>query len=90
MLYGSEYLATITLLVLVVYIIIFFVLVMGTLFEIAKEKGYTNLGAQLIWIGVLGTPIISAIIVAALPDKKLRSLLEKNQASQPFDELPPV
>lgn len=39
----------------------------------AREKGYENLTAKLWFIGLFGLVFTPAIIVAALPDKKLQS-----------------
>lgn len=39
----------------------------------AKEKGYDNLGGKLWFIGLFGFVFTPAIIVAALPDKRVQA-----------------
>ena len=47
----------------------------------AREKGYVDeddVSSQLWFIGLVVTPICPAVIVAALPDKKLQKSMEAN------------
>lgn len=59
----------------------------------AKDKGYEDLNGKLTFIGFFGLFFMSAAIVAALPDKKMRSIMASNAQSNSAtkdadDELP--
>lgn len=78
-----------------VFLICYFVswvLAMGIVTKAAKEKGYDDLGGKLWFIGLFGFVFTPAIIVAALPDRKLQAASAADtgagQTATVSDELP--
>lgn len=68
------------------------VLAMEIVTKAAKEKGYDNLNGKLWFIGLFGFVFTPAIIVSALPDRKLQPATDadagNSQSSTASDELP--
>ena len=54
--------------------------------DIAREKGYYDMSGKLWFIGLFGFIVTPCVLVAALPDKKLR----ENSSAPKSSELPPV
>ena len=57
-----------------------YVLAIALAHEAAHDKGY-EMGGRVWLIGLFLTPILAGILVAALPDKRARELLERNSRS---------
>lgn len=68
------------------------ILTMGIVTKAAKEKGYDDLSGKLWFIGLFGFVFTPAIIVSALPDKRLQDPFGQSavsdQNTEDFDELP--
>lgn len=61
----------------------------GLIIKAAKDKGYEDQGLKLAFIIVFATPASAAMIVAALPDKKLQTSVSDDSAPHSIDaELP--
>lgn len=65
------------------------VLAMTIITKAAREKGYTELDGKLWFIGLFSTPVCPAVIVAALPDKRLLQNISSESKTASIDsELP--
>ncbi len=77
--------------ILICYLVAW-VLTMGIVTKAAKEKGYDDLGGKLWFIGLFGLVFTPAIIVAALPDRRMQGIKatqsEDEQSPEASDELP--
>lgn len=84
--------AAFLLLVIPICYLVAWVLAMGIVTKAAKEKGYDDLNGKLWFIGLFGFVFTPAIIVSALPDRKLQSMNDVLAATQTTqadpDELP--
>lgn len=84
--------AAFLLLVIPICYLVAWVLAMGIVTKAAKEKGYDDLNGKLWFIGLFGFVFTPAIIVSALPDRRLQSmtgaLAETEGAQAGSDELP--
>lgn len=58
----------------------------GLIIKAAKDKGYEDQGLKLAFIIVFATPASAAMIVAALPDKKLQSSVSDESTPPSIDE----
>lgn len=67
--------------VMCVCYLVAWILAMGIVTKAAKEKGYDNLGGKLWFIGLFGFVFTPAIIVAALPDKRVQAGLIDSTAA---------
>ncbi len=89
---GSEPFFLFILLAVPICYFIAWVIGMGIITEAAKDKGYDDLNGRLWFIGFFGLIFTSAAIVAALPDKKMRSIVssgaQSNSMTASDDELP--
>lgn len=56
----------------------------------ARDKGYEDLEGTLWFLGIFATVIAPLLVVAALPDKRLREALTNNNVVAPKDELPAI
>ena len=67
-------------LVVLGFVAVAYILAIALAHEAACDKGY-EMGGRVWLIGLLLTPIVAGILVAALPDKRARELLERNNRS---------
>lgn len=58
----------------------------GLIIKAAKDKGYEDQGLKLAFIIVFATPASAAMIVAALPDKKLQTSISEDSTPPSIDE----
>lgn len=58
----------------------------GLIIKAAKDKGYEDQGLKLAFIIVFATPASAAMIVAALPDKKLQTSVSEDSTPPSIDE----
>lgn len=58
----------------------------GLIIKAAKDKGYEDQGLKLAFIIVFATPASAAMIVAALPDKKLQTSVSEDSTPPSLDE----
>ena len=58
----------------------------GLIIKAAKDKGYEDQGLKLAFIIVFATPASAAMIVAALPDKKLQTSISEDSTPPTIDE----
>lgn len=58
----------------------------GLIIKAAKDKGYEDQGLKLAFIIVFATPASAAMIVAALPDKKLQNSVSDDSTPPSIDE----
>ena len=88
---GSGFVALLLIAIPICYLMAW-ALTMGIVTQAAKEKGYDDLTGKLWFIGLFGLIFTPAIIVAALPDKKLQASSSKSAdaatVATDFDELP--
>ena len=87
---GLGFLGVIFWIILICYLVAWF-LTMIIVTKAAREKGYDDIGGKLWFIGLFGFVFTPAIIVAALPDKRLQDATISsvgNAAASHTDELP--
>lgn len=68
-------------LVLLIIIIVAYFYSINAFMKLATEKGHVDKTGRVLAIALLGTPILAALYVIALPDNKLAERLESMHAA---------
>ena len=76
--YNGDRMLEMILIIVIVFSYIFSVIAFTRL---ANEKGHEDKTGKVVALAILGTPILAALYVAALPDKKLVELLESARSA---------
>lgn len=74
---SSLLLIQVIVLVVAILYLVAWIMTMIIVTRAAREKGYNNLTGKLWFIGLFAMVFTPAIIVAALPDKKLQAKVEQ-------------